>query len=77
MIMEIIMIVIGAMVGIGGVFRNLRGNERDDDTDLKFEVGHDHWAHGRGCNPEDWVLKIVKVKAPSFDGQIDPKAFSD
>lgn len=57
--------------------RNHWGNERDDDTDLKFEAGHDHRAHGRVHNPEDWVLKIVKVEAPCFHGRIDQKAYSD
>ena len=54
-----------------------RGHERGDDTDLEFEVGNNHRARGRGRNPEDRVLKSVKVEAPSFDGQIDLRAYSD
>ena len=41
-----------------------RGHECDDDTE-ESEVGNNHRASGRG--PEDWVLKSVKVEAPSFD----------
>eukprot|EP00268_Persea_americana_P009861 TRINITY_DN13956_c0_g3_i2.p2 TRINITY_DN13956_c0_g3~~TRINITY_DN13956_c0_g3_i2.p2 ORF type:complete len:164 (-),score=18.23 TRINITY_DN13956_c0_g3_i2:397-888(-) len=54
-----------------------KGHERDDDTDFESKVGNNHRARGRGRNQEDWVLKSVKVEAPSFDGQIDPRAYSD
>lgn len=47
-------------------------NEQELETN-----GEDCRGCGRGQDPDGWVMKSVKIYAPTFDGQIDPQVFSD
>eukprot|EP00268_Persea_americana_P024504 TRINITY_DN23914_c0_g4_i3.p1 TRINITY_DN23914_c0_g4~~TRINITY_DN23914_c0_g4_i3.p1 ORF type:complete len:415 (+),score=60.05 TRINITY_DN23914_c0_g4_i3:201-1445(+) len=60
--------------------RRHRRHERDDhdqDTDVDSDNGNDRRGRGRGPDPDGWVMKSVKIDAPTFDGRMDPQVFSD
>ena len=55
--------------------RRHRRHERDDhdqDTDVESDNGNDRRGRGRGPDPDGWVMKSVKIDAPTFDGRMDP-----
>ena len=54
-----------------------QGNARNDDSDLKSEARYDRRARGRERNDDEQAVKSVKIEAPTFDGRIDPKPYSD
>ena len=47
------------------------------DTDSESDDGYERRGHGRVQNPDGWILKSVKLDAPTFDGRMDPQVFSD
>ena len=44
---------------------------------MEFDIGDDCRICGQGQNPDGWVMKIVKIDAPTFNGWIDLQVFSD
>lgn len=43
-------------------------NELEIETDVEFDIGDDCRICGQGQNPDGWVMKSVKIDAPTFDG---------
>ena len=54
-----------------------QGNERNDDFDLESEARYDRRARGRERNADEQAVKSVKIEAPTCDGRIDLRAYSD
>lgn len=52
-------------------------NELEIETDVEFEMGDDCRICSQGQNLDGWVMKSVKIDAPTFDGWIDLHVFSD
>lgn len=51
-------------------------NELEIETDVEFEMVDDCRICGQGQNLDGWVMKSVKIDAPTFDGWIDLHVFS-
>lgn len=53
--------------------RNLEG---DEDSEHESYAGGSS-RHNHECDPDEWILKSVRLEAPAFDETMDPKIFTD
>lgn len=51
-------------------------DEHEIDFERESKHGEDHMDHGRGQDPEGWIMKSIKIDVSAFDGWMDPHVFS-